>query len=539
MSDDSLQDAPVARPQRRHVPRTVLISVVIWLIAMIGFRLAPNMGQAIINIATMALTMLLAIVLMLYFLFMSSFSRRTRGVVALSSVFLAIAFTVTVKVVSFSGDIIPVFVWRWSAAPDTLLDQITDIPITELVDLSVTSNIDFPRFLGPDGSAAIENVRWLSDTPAEAVTLKWRSEIGAGWSGFVARNGYAITMQQRGPDEVVSCHKIETGELVWASSTQTRHETVLGGIGPRSTPTIDKGRVYSVGAHGMVRCIDGGNGNQIWQADLLEMIGSTPAKDIQAIAWGRSNSPLVDGDRVIVPIGGPPGGPFFSLIALDAVSGEPLWKAGDRQVSYRSPRITEFAGQRQIVSVNENQVSGHEIETGEQLWAFDFEGSSNTGASVSQAVPIGDDMLLVSKEYGVGSAVMKITENDGSWQVDEVWADSTVMKTKFTNVTLHEGYVYGLSDGILECIEAKSGTRQWKKKRFGQGQLLRLADRLLVLAENGQLWFVTATPSGYQPLGSVDVLNDKCWATLCLYDNLLLVRSETEVACYELPIERN
>ncbi len=130
-------------------------------------------------------------------------------------------------------------------------------------------------------------VRLARDWQARPPRLVWRHEIGAGWATFAAVNGFALTMEQRGDEELVTCYEVATGTLRWFHALPSRHQTVMGGVGPRATPTIRDGRVYALGATGILRCLDGATGQPVWTEDLLARIGITPDEDLSGIAWGR------------------------------------------------------------------------------------------------------------------------------------------------------------------------------------------------------------------------------------------------------------
>jgi len=533
---------PPAQEKKRRFPLAVKVILLLWLAAMIAIQTWPDLDHATMNVFRVAGTLLSLIALSLWFLFASKTSFKRRLLAVACSLAVLVGFITSVKIISTDGDLIPRVVWRWTPVHDTTLAAAERITPTVKIDLSADSPADFPGFLGPHRSASIENILWNSgwqDQPAP--NRLWTQPIGAGWSSFAARNGHAVTMQQRGKNEIVSCHDIQTGEIVWTTSSPARHETIFGGIGPRSTPTIANGLIYCLGATGILRCLEGSNGSLLWENDLLALTGSTPAKDLKTIAWGRSNSPLVVDELVIIPLGGPPAGPHVSLLALDATSGEERWRSGDRQASYASPSLVELDGEKQVVIVSADLVSGHRLEDGEQLWTYTWHGSSSGSASVSQAATLGKNRLLLSKGYGEGAAVIEVHRGAGEqtdFQVETIWMNKQVLKTKFTNVAIKDGFAYGLSDGILECVDLSSGIRRWKKGRMGHGQLLRLADVLVVLAENGMVWQVATDPEAYRVLGRFQAVKGKCWATLCLYDNLLIVRAEEEACCYELPLTR-
>jgi outer membrane protein assembly factor BamB len=261
------------------------------------------------------------------------------------------------------------------------------------------------------------------------------------------------------------------------------------------------------------------------------------------VAWGRSGSPLVTDEVVIVPAGGPlskpaaGAGPFVSLVAYDRATGERRWTAGDEQISYASPQLATVAGREVIVAVNESRVAGFDPATREVVWQFDWPGHSNSDASCSQAVSLGGERIFVSKGYGIGAAVFAVESGEARpWTVREVWHETGSLKTKFTNVAVHDGHAYGLSDGILECVRLDDGRRRWKGGRYGQGQVLRVDDLLLVQAESGEVVLVECSPEKHRVCGRFAAIEGQTWNTLCLAGRRLLVRNAEQAACYELPV---
>ena len=355
-----------------------------------------------------------------------------------------------------------------------------------------------------------------------------------------------MTLEQRGDEEIVCCYSLATGAPEWSVAAPTRHETVLGGVGPRSTPTIRDGVVYTTGATGWLQAIDGGTGKLLWKKDVLADLGIDPAAHAAAVAWGRAGSPLVLADVVVVPGGGPRtrrdarDPEFVALVAYDRTSGDRRWTAGDEQISYVTPHVATLGGREVIVSVNESRVVGYDPATRGVVWQFDWPGHSNSDATCSQAVVIGDKQVFISKGYGIGAAVFEIAASAAEpWSMREVWHETGSLKTKFTNVALHEGHAYGLSDGILECVRLADGKRQWKGGRYGQGQVLRVGDLLLVQAESGEVVLVDAGPAKHVVRGRLAAIEGQTWNNLCLSGRLLLVRNAEEAACYELPFVAN
>jgi outer membrane protein assembly factor BamB len=333
----------------------------------------------------------------------------------------------------------------------------------------------------------------------------------------------------------VTCYDAATGKLVWFHATQARHETVLGGVGPRSTPTVHAGRVFALGATGELACLDLATGRLIWRDNLLDRFGIPRGQDEASVAWGRAGSPLVVDNLVVVPAGGPAGGRKVSLAAYHQETGALAWEGGDQQISYSSPALATLAGVRQVLSVNESSVTGHDPATGQVLWTTKWEGNSTRDANCSQPVPLPPDLLFVSKGYGTGAALVRLsTQSGGLMHAETLWENSTVLKTKFTNVVVYQEHVYGLSDGTLECVELATGRQKWKRGRYGQGQILGVGGVILVLAEYDILAMVEASPNGFRELGRVPALGGKTWNNLCLSGTRLLIRNGEEAAAFEL-----
>jgi outer membrane protein assembly factor BamB len=315
----------------------------------------------------------------------------------------------------------------------------------------------------------------------------------------------------------------------------------MGGVGPRSTPTIHQGRVYALGATGILRCLDGGTGKLIWSDDLRARYGLTVYGDEALVQWGRAASPLVVGELVIVP-GGGPSGKAKNLVAFRAETGRVVWESenvkeggSSDQISYASPSLATVAGRQQILIVNESTASGHDPATGERLWTFPWPGGSSSFASASQAVAIDESHVLLSKGYGGGAELLELISHGLAIEIRSKWKMPKALQTKLTNVVVHDGYIYGLSEGILECVVAETGQRKWKNGRYGHGQILGVGDLLLVLSEQGELSLVELTPAKFTLLGSLQALDGKTWNTLCLCGKRLLIRNAQEAACYELP----
>ncbi|MCC9608151.1 PQQ-like beta-propeller repeat protein [Blastopirellula sp. JC732] len=480
---------------------------------------------------------------MIWFALFSGYDIYVRIAPIIFSLTVVGIFFIFFKIQHVDGEMKPKFAYRFAPVADQRLGELEGDGGGEGLSTKTTEH-DFPQFLGPDRNLVVAGPN-LSDWNANPPQEVWRRPIGAGWSSFSVVGDLAYTMEQRGPSEYVSCYRVADGEPVWTFKHDARHETVLGYVGPRATPLIHNGKVYAVGATAKFFCLDAATGKLQWEHDLLAEFDATVAQAEAITNWGRSSSPLLypgkERELIILPAGGPTREESTSLVAYDAESGEKVWTGGKEPISYASVNLFQLGDETEAIIVNESSVAGHNPETGEQLWITPWPGSSAGAASCSQAVDIGDGKILVTKGYAIGAKVFLIEKGaDGKYAVNDIWEDNRLLKTKFTNVAIKDGYIYGLNDGILECVTAEDGDRQWRERGFGHGQLLMVGDKLLVMTEDGELVLVDATPDGYHEAGRIQALESEIspnWNNLCITGDLLLVRNAEQAACYRLATE--
>ncbi len=514
----------------------------LWLVVLAGVVLlsvynpAGDPGSS--NIFRLLLTGIVVLVTLLWFVIASSAPRKIRagtlGVVLVAGA----AFFALFRVDNLSGSLLPVIEPRWA---DRAATEVPAGARSGRADLVTTSPADFPGFLGARRDLIVRGVELETDLESHLPEKLWSQPIGKGWSGFAVVNGYAATLEQRDQAELVTLYVAETGELVWSYTLRSGSpfESVVAGDGPRSTPTIDEGIVYAMGVRGRLVALDGASGEPIWQRDLLADQGISQAQEAALLPYGRPGSPLVVENRLIVPVGG--AAPRqVSVAAYDKKTGEPIWQGGEHQISMASPTYGSLAGVDQVLLVNQDWASGHDLETGAQLWEVEWPGNSGGNANVSNAVPVPPDRFLLSKGYGEGAALYRLTRRASGFEVTQLWHEQRSLRTKFTNVAIRDGHIYGLSEGVLECVELESGARAWKGGRYGHGQILLVGDVLMVLTEDGEMVYVEATPERRDNvLGRFPVLEGQTWNTPALAGDLLLVRNAREAAAYRVPIRQN
>ncbi len=469
---------------------------------------------------TLSIQLAAFLTILVWLVFFAKFRGRKSvsfGILAILGLLLA-----TVEVREVSGDLVPILSWRWSPKASARL-PLPSMTANALDDLEIANPGDgFPQFLGPDRNGMLQGPQLARDWSENPPRELWRQPIGAAWSGFAVAGGLAVTQEQRSGEEIVACYELESGRPLWTHGHAYHFNTVLGGEGPRATPTITGGRVYAMGAGGMLRCLDLITGELYWQRDTAAEHGAKLPE------WGFAASPLTVDDRVVVS----PGGKNSLLAAYDGQSGALLWTGGNARLGYASPQLRELGGRRQIISFAIDSLAGHDPDTGEELWKTPWPNNTPTAAN---PLLLPEDRLLVSSGYGVGCALYQIApQGENKFRVDQRYA-SPRLKAKFAHFVLHRGSVYGLDDGIMTCLDPDTGERRWKAGRYGHGQMLLVGDLILLQSEGGRLYLIEANPEQLRELGAIEVLRGKAWNTMALAGNLLLMRNHKEAVCLELP----
>lgn len=385
------------------------------------------------------------------------------------------------------------------------------------------SGPSWPGFRGAERNGVVRGIsidtRWDVTPPAEI----WRRKVGPGWSSFAVGGGRLYTQEQRGDDEIVACYDVATGEPVWMHSDAVRFYESNGGAGPRATPTLAGGRVYAFGATGILNALDATTGARAWSRNVSEDV------DRAVPGWGFSSSPLVVGDVVIVAASG-------TLAAYDASTGEPRWTGPREPGSYSSPHLLQAGGVDHVVLMTGAGAIALRASDGAFLWRHDWEG---VGAPIVQpAVLDASDVLTTSSAMTGGNGLRRLTvaKTGDAWTAVERWT-SNGLKPYFNDYVLHEGHAYGFDGSILSSIDLADGRRNWKGGRYGNGQLVLLADQdlLLVVSEDGELALVGATPAGYTEHARIPALNGKTWNHPVVVGDVLLVRNGEEMAAFRLP----
>jgi outer membrane protein assembly factor BamB len=491
-----------------------------------------------------------------------SSGRRRAAMVA--AILLACGTLTLVRTDGLTGDAVSDFEWRWTpTAEQRLLARAADEPLDvtsanpsenrspnppneaattpapvptvtgtpEKGAAPVISEPEFrrpewPGFRGPERDSVVRGVRIETDWSRTPPVELWRRPIGPGWSSFAVAGDRFFTQEQRGDDEMVSAYNLKTGEPVWRHRDAARFWESNAGPGPRATPTLSNGRVYTHGATGILNALDARDGSVIWSRNTAS------DTSMKVPDWGIASSPVVVGDVVIAAASG-------SLAAYDLATGQLRWlgpKGGGW--AYSSPQVATIDGVTQIVFVNGPGVVAVAPSDGAVLWKHEWGGDS----IVQPAVLAGGDLLIGSGSglaANTGMLRVNVAREPGGWIVKERWTSSG-LKPYFNDFVVHQGHAFGFDGSILACVDLQDGTRKWKGGRYGHGQLVLLADQnvLLVLSEDGELALVSAVADKFMEIARVPAIEGKTWNHPVLAGDVLLVRNGEEMAAFRLSAPR-
>jgi outer membrane protein assembly factor BamB len=501
-------------------------------------------------------------------------SNRLRRATMVATILLACGAFTLVRSKGLKGDGMPEFAWRWAetseewllaqagdepvalpaapaaaetpeeapaarggdepTAPDSapaskeppeerLPPPVGDAPATlPAAPVVAETTAEWPGFRGPDRDGVIPGVRIETDWSASPPVELWRRPIGPGVSSFAVRGDLLYTQEQRGEDEIVACYNMTTGEPVWRHRDGTRFWDSHVGAGPRATPALADGRVYALGASGVLNALDTDDGVVVWSRNAASDTGA------KLPTFGFVSSPLVVGNVVVVHVG--------ALVAYDLATGEPRWLAPADEGSYSSPHLLTLHGVPQIVLLSHAGATSVAPADGSLLWEHSW-----PGIGIMQPARTAEgDVLISMVDAGaspIGTRRLAVAHGPGGWTAQERWT-SIRLKPSFSAFVVHEGHAFGFDGRLLACVDVEDGERKWKGGRYGSGQLLLLPDQdlLLVVSERGQLALVRAAPDQFTEHARFPAIEGKTWNQPALVGDVLVVRNGQEMAAFRLSL---
>jgi outer membrane protein assembly factor BamB len=443
---------------------------------------------------------------------------RVRRITMVATIILATGFWVLLRTEGMDGSNRQELVWRWAkSSEDRLLAGAGNKIRQALPDSgSLAAEAEWPGFRGTrrDGIVAGTQIHtdWVKSPPKEL----WRQPVGPGCSSFAIRGNLLFTQEQRGEYEMVTCYNLKTGEPIWSHADSARFWDSHAGAGPRSTPTLSNGRVYTMGGTGILNALNEADGSVIWSRNA--------AKDaqVEVLAWGFAGSPLVVGNRVIISLSG-------KLAGYDATTGELVWSGTDGGNSYSSPHLATLDGVQQVLLLSKAGLTSLEPENGRALWNYECPMMDR----ILQPAVTGDgDLLLISENTGLRR--ISVSNDEGTWRARDKWASDQI-RQNFNDLVVHKGFAYGFDGPSMACIDLTDGSRKWKGSPY-RGFSLLMADQnlLMVLTEKGDLALVEAKPERFSELARIPAINGRTWNHPAIAGNVVVVRNAKEMAAFRL-----
>ncbi len=528
------------------------------------------------------------LLLLIWVVLFSRWRWINKAVILIPALGLIGGFIASVRSVDMSGDVGLTFEYKWQptqeeriAAHKAKLGAAAPNANPE----SPTTETSDPVLVGTNYSPSIDTSRHSPATPEDSPAYRganrdgivigppirtawdsapkplWEQPVGGGYASMAIVADLLVTIEQRDNNEVVLCYQASTGRELWKYEHPARFFQGMDGPGPRSTPTIDGALVFAQGTDGEVMCLELATGHLKWSKNLLKMY------HLPNNQWGMTCSPLVMGSHVIVNAGGRYGD---GLVAFNRTLGDVVWagagliasgetpvgdakpdaaptpppatdkdghpvvpESGQNRPGYSSPTLVTIHGVQQLLNFDGTGLRGVDPETGKTLW---FEKHEN-GPSVNVAQPIvfDDGRIFISCSYDVGCAMVQVSHAGDAWSTKKLW-ENLNLRCKFTSPILVDGYLYGLDEGILVCLDPQTGDRKWKKGRYNHGQIMLTNGILVVITENGRCVFVKPNPEKLEELSEFPALSSdyKTWNPPALVRGKLYVRNHHDMACYDL-----
>jgi outer membrane protein assembly factor BamB len=376
---------------------------------------------------------------------------------------------------------------------------------------------DWPQWRGPDRNGISAESDWDPSALTKGPRILWRTNVGLGYSGVAVKGDLLYTMGNIRGQDIVTCLDTRTGREIWSYSYPARSMQYPG---PRATPTIDGGFLYTLSSDGQVFCFSAKTGALQWRTDITSDFGARPPN------WGFAGSLVVEGNLLLVNAG--PSG-----MALYKQSGTLAWSSGSGTGGYATPVLYTQNGKRYAAIFGRRAIYGVEVQTGRQAWSYPWV----TGNDVNAADPlVFDDRVFISSNYGAGSALLDISGR----QPRLLWRNQR-MNSHFSSFVLIDGYIYGNDgfagrrSGVFRCLDAQTGREMWSES-LGFGSLIAADGKLILLTEQGNLQIAAATPSGYREISRArSLLSSSCWTPPVLCDARIYLRNHRgELVCLDV-----
>jgi outer membrane protein assembly factor BamB len=429
-------------------------------------------------------------------------------------------------------------------------------PVSDLVGeapAGVKVGSDWPGFLGPLGTSISTEKGIVSPWPKAGPRVVWHKKIGTGYGAPSVSRGKLYFFDRKEDEATLTCMKADSGETLWTFAYPTQYKDRYNyNNGPRCCPVIDGDLVFLHGVEGMLHCVRADTGKVVWKVDTARDFG------IVQNFFGVGSTPVVEGDLLIVPIGGsPPGseredfaelkGNGTGVVAFEKTTGKVRYKLSDELASYASPVLADIGGRRWCFVFARGGLVAFDPRTGKQDFHFPWRAKDYESVNASNPVVVGDQ-VLISETYGPGGALLKV-KGAGC---DVVWSDALKFKKSlqchWMTPIHHEGYVYASSgrheyNAELRCVELASGKVMWREPDLTRSSLLMVDGHFVCLTEEGVLRLLKVNPKQYDEVSAVELADPRtrapllkfpCWAAPVLAHGLMYLRGDDRLVCVEL-----
>lgn len=394
----------------------------------------------------------------------------------------------------------------------------------------VRAATDWPQFLGPTRNGVYGGGDVCQGWSTNGPPVVWQKAVGHGFSGPVVADRKLILFHRLTDNETVECLDARTGSPIWSFAYPTSYQDEFGfDDGPRATPAIAGERVFTFGAEGKLHCLDLGSGKRLWSVDVKA--------DFQAANgfFGMACSPLVEGDAVLLNIGGAKGA---GIVAFDKTNGKLLWRASDDEASYSSPVAATIGGQRYALFFTRNGLVAIDPVGGSIRFQYPWHSRNRTSVNAASPLIVGD-IIFLSACYGTGAAVLRM-QAEG---VEKVWSGDDLLSNHYATSVEQNGFLYGIHGRAdpgfsprpkLRCVDLKKRTVCWETDSIGAATITRAGDQLFILTEKGELIDAPATPEGFQSKCRAQVLASQVRAFPALAGGFFYARSKDQLVCLDL-----
>jgi outer membrane protein assembly factor BamB len=386
---------------------------------------------------------------------------------------------------------------------------------------------DWPGFLGPRGDGVSKETGLLREWPAAGPKVLWKAETGEGFSAPAVAGGTVVSLHRKGDAEVAEAFDAATGKSLWRHEEPSGYRDGFGvGDGPRATPVIADGRVFTLGPAGVMNALDLKTGKPLWRRDLKAELA------IPDNFFGVGSSPVAEGGLLLLNAGGADGA---GIVALDQATGKTAWKATDDGASYSTPVVAEVRGKRLAFFLTRAGAVCLEPKTGAVRFSIPFRARPH--ASVNAATPVvAGDLVYFSASYGTGDLLLQVIDEAPGYR--EV-RRGEALSSHFATPIVVDGHAYGFDgrcdggDGKLRCIELKTGKALWDEPAVARGAMIR-ADGLFLIRAEDRLLLADLTPKGCRVISTLPGLRAPGYVAPALSDGRLFVRDGTTLTCLEV-----